>query len=177
MGRRHAVESINSRDSLEQLALVQVARHQRASSRRQDAERGLPVVQPQTRLAHGLVRPVACVAMVRENRPHVAVERQRLAETRDAVLDRRHLPHCNLHRPCLLLTRQGPLRTGRDPGLEQLAFTGVERTRRRNLQFVLTTDRRHQQAGLLVPRHDRSAPAATDQHRRPRIEAQVPSLP
>ena len=176
MQGRHPVQRLARRDPLEQLALVQAARHQRPATRGQNAQRRLRLVEAQPRLTHGHVRTVALVAVIREDRPHVAMEGKGLARPREVVLHRRNLPRSDADSSSVFLVRQGPLRAGLDPRLQQVLLGLLERSRRRHLQFVLAPNRRDEQTRLGISRHDRRSPTAPDQHRRPRVEPQVPPL-
>ena len=80
-GRRHATGLVSSIDTADQLAFRR-ARHGRSRSRTgQRGERTVLGIEPQRRHPRCLVRAVAGVAAVRQNRPHFRIEVDRAARS------------------------------------------------------------------------------------------------
>ena len=72
--RRHPVGLVLGGDPGDELALLEVPRHDRMPARLQLRERPVLRVQPQPRLAFPRIGPVAVEALVREDRPDLVVE-------------------------------------------------------------------------------------------------------
>ena len=72
--RRHPVGLVLGRDPGDELALLEVSRHDRVPVRLQLGEGPFLRVQPQPGLALPRVRPVAVEALVREDGPDLVVE-------------------------------------------------------------------------------------------------------
>ena len=85
LGGRHPLVFVRTRHSANQFARLRFARHDRDRARLKFTGRNLCIIQPQAGLALSVVGTVTRIAFVRQNRPDVAIEVNRLLGQRQGT--------------------------------------------------------------------------------------------